>query len=136
MAYSIRSDVEAQYGVSNVSKWADINNNESAGEITARITFAITEADDMIDSTLRDGPYTIPWAVAPKGIVSLSAMYAGIWLYSARGITDYDSEGNAVDQLQYHRMTFDAKMRDILAGRYKPEAYPSTVKTYPEVFTE
>ncbi len=133
MAYSVRSDVEAQFGVDNVSKWADINNNESAGEITARITFAITEADDMIDSRLRNGPYVIPWAIAPQGIVSLSAMYAGVWLYSARGITDYDSDGKVADQLQFHRDMFDTKIRDILAGRYLPEAYPTSVKPYPEV---
>ena len=133
-AYSGSADVEAQYGIDNVSKWEDINNNENAAEITARITFAIVEADDMIDSMLRGGPYTIPWTSPPVGIVSLSAMYAGVWLYSARGVTDYDSEGKAVDQLQHHRKLFSERIRDILAGRYQPEAYPTVVKSYPEVY--
>ena len=51
--YCVRADVEAVYGTGNVAKWADLNNNGSAGEITARIAWAITAASNEIDDMLR-----------------------------------------------------------------------------------
>ncbi len=136
MAYCIRADVEKQYGVDNVAKWADLNNNDVAAEITAQIIAAIVEADNEIDSRLRLGPYVIPFVIPPVGIVSLSAEYAGFWLYSQRGVSDFDAEGGAQDQLQHQRNHFEKTIRDILAGRYLPEDYPIAVKTFPEVYTE
>lgn len=133
MPYSTRADVEAQYGVDNISQWADLNNNQNAGEITARIVQAIVEADNEIDSRTRLGPYPIPWVAPPVGIVSMSALYAGIWLYTSRGVVDYDGKGNARDQLTFQRQEFDRRVRDILAGRYQPESIPDTIKTFPEV---
>ncbi len=137
MAYSTRADIEAQYGVVNVEKWADLNNNQNAGEITARIDQSIIEADNEIDSRLRLGPFVIPWPVPiPVGIVSLSAIYAGVWLYSSRGVVDYDANGVAQDQLQFQRNEFDKRIRNILAGRYQPESIPDTNQTFPEVVKE
>jgi len=137
MAYCVRADIEAQYGSENVAKWADLNSNEDAGEITARITQAILEADNEIDSRLRLGPYEIPFTdTIPTGIISLSAMYAGIWLYSSRGVIDYTPKGAAQDQLSYQRKEFDRRIRDILAGRYQPADMPSVHTTFPTIYEE
>lgn len=136
MTYCVRSDVEAQYGVDNVAKWADLNNNENASEIEARIVIACEEADVELNSRLRHGPYSLPFVTPSLGIVRLAATYAGIWLYSARGVVDYSSEGVAQDQLSHQRMLFDKRVRDILAGRYLPDALPAGIKSYPEIWTD
>ena len=106
MPYSVRSNVESVYGVNNVFKWADLDSDENAGSITARITRAIVVADDMIDNVLRVAHYTIPIANAagtvPVTIVELSAVMAGLWLYEARGSQDFDQDTG----VPFHRLAW------------------------------
>lgn len=107
MAYCVRTDIETLFGVSNVTSWADLDNDQDAGNITARITAAIATSDDFIDSYLRDGPYGLPLAddadAVPVLIRDISARLAGTNLYSARGILDYDEQGEPENRLQWHR---------------------------------
>lgn len=131
MAYAIRADIEAIYGADNVEKWADLNGNEVPGEITARIAVSIAKAEEEINNRLRYSAYTVPWTVAPVGIVTMAATFAGFWLYESRGITDFDADGEAADQLGHKRKQFDMRIRDILGGRYTPEAIPLTVGMSP-----
>lgn len=107
MAYCVRADIETLFGVNNVTSWADLDNDQVAATITARITAAITTADDFIDSYLRDGPYDLPLAndadTVPILIRDVSARLAGANLYSARGVLDYNEQGEPEDRLQWHR---------------------------------
>lgn len=132
MPYSERSNIEDIYGVTNVEKWADLDNDGDATKITNRITAAITRADDELDNRLRESRYVVPFTTAPSAIEYLSALYAGIWLYSNRGVTDYNADGEAQDQLQHQRNDFDEKVRMIHAGTYILDV-SSSVKTYPQV---
>lgn len=132
MPYSERSNIEDIYGVTNVEKWADLDNDGDATKITNRITAAITRADDELDNRLRESRYVVPFTTVPSAIEYLSALYAGIWLYSNRGVTDYNADGEAQDQLQHQRNDFDEKVRMIHAGTYILDV-SSSVKTYPQV---
>lgn len=46
--YCTRADIEAIFGTSSVSMWADMNEDENAADITARIALAITVATEEI----------------------------------------------------------------------------------------
>ncbi len=104
--YCTRANIEAVYGPTNVAKWADLDADENASNITARITLAISVASEEIDDFVRLTQYTIPLATAaaetPVTITNLAATLAGIWLYEARGSQDFDPKTGA----PYHRLAF------------------------------
>lgn len=84
MAYSARADIEARFGVANVSRWADLDSDGDTTKITNRITAAITYADATVNDETRSGVYTVPWSTVPEGIKNASVEIAGWWLYTAR----------------------------------------------------
>lgn len=136
MAYAERSDIDSQYGVSNVSKWADLENEEDEDHINERVAWALAAAQEDVNDRLRLGAYTIPFDEPPPSIITrLTAIQAGILLYESRGVTDYDADGNAQDQLQKHRKTFDTEIRDILVGRRKLSTNQVSA-SYPQVITD
>ncbi len=90
--YCQKSDIVDLFGTINVTKWSDIDNNENAVTIAARIARAIDVASDDIDDQLRQSPHLIPIVTAagspPTAIVDICAKLAGVWLYEARGTED------------------------------------------------
>lgn len=91
MAYIDRADIEARFGADNVALWADLNSNEVAGEITARINEAILNSDEEVNDETRGGVYPVPWTTVPQGIKDASRTLAGIWLYETRIFTDSET---------------------------------------------
>ena len=92
MAYCTRADIEARHGVTNLDRWADLDSDDNAANITARITAAIVYADARIDSELRGGVYAVPFAVVPEESKGLSVEFAVWWLYQARPRTDNEAD--------------------------------------------
>ncbi len=90
--YCAKSNIVDLFGVKNTEKWSDIDADESAVTIAARIARAIDVASDDIDDQLRHSPYLIPIATpagaTPTAIVDIAAKLAGAWLYEARGTED------------------------------------------------
>jgi hypothetical protein len=114
--YCSRSDVNDVFGASNVTKWADLDNDADATKITARVTRAISWATNEINDRLRDSAYTVPFnGSALPVIVDLAATLAGIWLYRARGT---DDETNP-DKFTWHWQRVDQTINEILAGKRK-----------------
>ena len=93
MSYCQRSDLENVYGKVNVAKWADLDNNEDNAAITARIDAAIVSSVAKLDGWMRNKAYDVPF-VAPLDplVVEISARFAGIYLYEARGYANDDGE--------------------------------------------
>lgn len=119
MAYGTRAGMEIIFGTKNISKWADANNNENAGEISDRIDWALNEATDRIDDRLRRGPYDIPFSVAPRRIETLCNRLAGVILYETpRGLID---EGPQI-AISEMRDEIDNTLDAILRGREKLDA--------------
>ena len=91
-AYCEKSNIVDCFGNTNVTQWADIDNDGSAVTIAARIARAIDVASDDIDDALRSGPYSIPittpTGTTPTVIVDIAAKLAGVWLYQSRGAED------------------------------------------------
>lgn len=98
-----RGDVENFYGVDNVAKWADKNNNGNASEISTAIAYAIMMADADIRAKLTGSKWTMPQAgdIVPAILVYHVAMLAGVVLYESRGVRDIDTAGNAQHQLTF-----------------------------------
>lgn len=119
MAYCTRANIEGRFGVDNINKWADLDNAGSTTDVTARINAAIAAAEDDIDTTLRGGPYVIPFAgTPPVTIRDLCADLAGVWLYESRGVVDFDPEtGRPHHRLQWHRKNAKRVLAELHGGK-------------------
>lgn len=131
-SYCARADVEQIHGVSNVEKWADLDNDGDAAKITARITAMIGYASEELDDRLRDGPYDVPFSSGLTTITYLSALLAGVLLYEARGVQDFESEtGTPYHRLQWHRSRVDQMVNQILSGQRQLNATKRTQSGIP-----
>lgn len=84
--YCTRTDVERRWGAVNVSKWADLDNDQNAGKIQAQIDWAIQTVEDRLDFDLASSGYYIPFAPVPSIVVCTAAALVGALLYNARAI--------------------------------------------------
>lgn len=146
MGYATRTDVELEYGSSNVEKWADANNNKDAGEISARVAWALAKAKRFIDDKLRGSVYSVPFddltfdvdkvtvlTTPPGTIRELTATLAGVYLYqSPRGIADGDAVNEQINGLKDEVIE---KLNFILSGHLRLDA-TITAETTPFVVKE
>ncbi len=117
-AYCARADIEQIFGTSNVEKWADLDDDADATKITARITAMIAEASEDIDDQLRGGRYELPFPSGTMTITTLAARLAGVLLYEARGVRDFESEtGTPYHRLQWHRNRVEQVIKEIQSGQ-------------------
>ena len=121
--YCTRSDIEDLFGVVNVAKWADLDNDADATKIAARIARAITGASASIDDRLRDSLYVLPITGSPSTLVNLCASLAGVWLYECRGSQDMNEvTGQPMHRLSWHRNRAEQTLRELKAGTIRLDA--------------
>jgi hypothetical protein len=125
--YCTKADIEQVFGTTNVSKWADLDNDSDATKIANRIAAAIAYASEVIDDVLRCTSYLIPAATAagatPTTIKDLTAKIAGIWLYEARGSHDFDgNSGQPYHRYAWVRRDCMRTLENIRTGRRKLDA--------------
>ena len=106
--YANRQDIELIFGISNTSKWADVDNNADPVFIDARICWALQGAEAYLNDMLNGGPHTIPIVRMSDGkfptqLIVECARKAGTILYDSRGVTDIDVDGRPQDSLKMHR---------------------------------
>ena len=125
--YCSDSDIDNRFGATNVTSWADLDNDGNATTISDRKDRARVVSKDVIDSVLRCTHYNLPAANAagttPVLIVELEACLAGVWLYENRGVFDFNPKTN----VPYHRLTFARRearqqLEAIRMGRLKLDA--------------
>jgi len=129
--YAARTDIEQIYGADNVSKWADLDNDENPTTITTRINRSLTFATNEINDTLRGGRYVLPITdlSAAVTLVDLCATMAGVWLYESRGVEDFDPEtGRSVHKLVFMRDRAKKKLEAIRANRIQLDVELTTQK--------
>lgn len=120
MAYATQSQLETRYGRSNIQQWARMYGDEPAATVTSRISDALNWATEEIDSRLRGGPYTIPFAETyPAHIVRACVMIAAVELYNRKGTQDYTDDGQALNKLTGEREEALQMLREIRAGQIK-----------------
>lgn len=119
--YCTREDIEDNFGIINVEKWADLDNDADQTKIAARIDHAIYIASAQIDGALRKTFYVVP--LEPNGsyldpvIVDICAIFAGVYLYEARGVSDFDPDsGQIVHRLKYNKQYAQDTLQKILLG--------------------
>ena len=125
--YIGQSDVEQIFGTVNVAKWSNLDNlDESGSPDTTRITTAITYAEDWLDEQLRNGPYTTPLAgTLPQTVKNAVAAMAGVWLYEARGVDDFDGESD--NPITAHRNRAQRYVARVLRGEVQLDIERSEV---------
>ena len=120
--YCTRSDINDIFGTSNVTTWADLNNDSDGDVITARVARSIAWATTEINDRLRGGPYEIPLpSTVAATITDLCATLAGVWLYRSRGVDD-ESE---IDKYKWHWDRVEKTLSEIRAGKRRLDATPS-----------
>lgn len=123
MSYCTRSDIEDLFGPVNVAKWADLDNDQTAAAITARIERAIVVSSAKINDRLRGGPYLLPIVGDPPTLVNLCASLAGLWLYESRGVQDFSPEtGVPMHRLRWFSEQAEKTLRDLRAGVLRLDA--------------
>ncbi len=121
--YCQRSDVEDVFGVVNVARWADLDNDQDATKIANRINRAIVWATAEMEDRLRNGPYQVPLTGTSATVVDLCAKLAGVWLYESRGTQDFNTEtGQPYHRLQYARQYVETALAEIRAGKRRLDA--------------
>lgn len=132
MGYSVRTDSEDIFGPANLSKWADLQNDDDADEIAARIAWAIQEAYEQINARLYQCKYTVPFeATYDPIIVTLSARLVGVLLYDNRKLIDSPE----VDQMQNHRRMVEDTYSKIHGGQIKLLNYEVNAVDYPQAIS-
>lgn len=116
MAYITQTDIENIFGISNVRKWSQLDNDQAASD-NPRIARAIVVADSEIDDIFRVTQYTVP-LTAVSGTLELvkdwAAKLAGVWIYECRGLQDDDEEGNKLTKI---KEAVHSQMNDYVAGK-------------------
>jgi phage gp36-like protein len=142
VSYATKSNLEQVFGSTNVEKWADLDNDGDETNIAARIAAALDWADNEIDSLLRESRYDVPitpltGSATPPVIRDVAASLAGVWLYEARGVQDYNPDtGAAVHRLEWHRRRAHDTLSDIVRGKRRIDAVLVDDVTYLQVVEE
>jgi hypothetical protein len=118
--YCLQADIEAIYGVDNVTAWATLSSGDGNTERTARITLAIGVASDDLDEVLRcvtGYESKLPIGTVPPNVKDKVAIRAGLWLYDHRAQDDYNaqSESYPTAKLKEYRRW----LAELLAGKRK-----------------
>lgn len=129
-AYCTRADMEIRFGDENVEKWADMNNSGIAGEISARIEWAIAQAYSDINDEMRGGPYELPIESPPTSLVDLAARWAAALLHESRALLNKAEEGESGGpELKPLRR----KIARINAGIGRLDGVAYEIASYPQV---
>lgn len=120
MSYADRTDIDNVFGTDNVTTWADLNNSGDAGEVAARVAWALDLSYSRLNARLRGGPYVVPLSEpVDEVVVNMQATMAGLLLHDSRG---YDDSGKRRDPLGVHRKVLEADIRMVRAGHLRLDA--------------
>ncbi len=87
-----QSDIENVYGVNNVRRWSQLDQDSKQGDAT-RIALGITNAESKFADRFRNSVYIVPACGTSATYTNWIATLAGVWLYQNRGVRDAEAEG-------------------------------------------
>jgi len=132
MAYSTVNDLNQLHGETNVSTWADMDEDGDSAAIAARIAYMIAKADSEIDDRLRGSRYQVgnieqrTSTAPPDRIVWASAVLAGVLLYENHGVADFDPKSHQpAHQFTWRRQNVYDVLEQIRNGSIQLDAKPS-----------
>jgi hypothetical protein len=121
MAYITQTDLENYFGATNVARWSNVESTD-AGANTTKITSSITEGEEYVEDRFREGTYAVPFVATGSSLPSVlkrwMLIFAGAFLYEARGMQDEgtddaDQEQNKISRLKTRA---DQEMDGYLSG--------------------
>lgn len=118
MAYCTQSDIEGQFGVSNVARWSNLES--PTGPInTTRVTAAIAYAEEQINALFRDSMYAVPFSSGLTTVTWWASVIAGDWLYKSRGVREgsvQQGTSDGGDRVSRMKKMVESDMRAYLVG--------------------
>lgn len=121
--YTNSTIIERMYGVDNLHLWLSIDRGDQAVDYAMRAAQFIDEAETQIDAGLGrsyfdgDGLEGDFSDGVPKMITMLATMLAGVLMYEAAGITQYDSTTNQVQhRLRWQRKKVEDTLKQLRNG--------------------
>lgn len=84
--YCTRDDVERRWGVMNVRRWADLDNDDDELKIRAQIDWAILSATSRIESDFASYIYKLPFNPVPLEVRRHASALAGVELFNCRAM--------------------------------------------------
>jgi phage gp36-like protein len=122
MSYITKSDIEIEFGTTNVAVWSNLDNDsEVANE--SRIARAIEYAESEVENYFRNGKYIVPF-IATSGeltpVKDWCAKLAGMWLYEGRGA--YAEGGEDTNRYAKLKASVYSKMSMYANGVYSLNA--------------
>jgi hypothetical protein len=133
MAYCVQSDIENLFGVENVGRWSNLDNQSLTADPN-RVAAAIAYAAAIIDDRFRNSRYNVP-LVGLGGpltaVTDLAARLAGCWLYESRGLADgaAGAEDGLTAGIAAHRRYVERMFGRYLAGQDQLAAAPTRMVT-------
>ena len=116
LPWTSRSELDNLFGRSNITTWADLENEEDATQIRQRVRWAVDEATAEARERLSTLVNMESLTVAPRSLRLTVTRLAGVLLYESRGIKD-SAEEDGKNRLQVHKTAVDRYFREIAAGR-------------------
>lgn len=116
MAYAVKTDVEARFGVDNVASWSNLDNDDAATS-DARVDTAISVAEARINDRFRKSRYSVPLqsggGAVPAVVTDWAATLAGVWLQMSRSMLQDNVESPGWKRVL---ATVNAEIDQYLAG--------------------
>lgn len=131
--WTSRSQLEAQFGLTNIEQWADLENEGSEENIAGRISWAIAEAQSDAELLLYTSPVDVD---AQRSALSSNSMLrravtimAAVKLYESRGIVDYEPDGDGKHRLSQADKSAKTFFKKVQAGQIRLAAQSDTAST-------
>jgi len=120
--YASYAGMIRKFGEVSLRKWASVN-GDNEPEFVTNVGNSAVYADEFIDSALSGGYYTVPFTTdpgIPVVIKDIADTLAGIHLYEAQGVIDFNPE-NQSSKHRFSRTKSQAKrmLSGIKTGRIR-----------------
>lgn len=116
LAWTSRKEMEYMFGIENLKQWADLENNQSAADISERIQWAVDEATAEARERLMDSPVNLASLTeVPRTLRVNTTRLAGVLLYESRGVKDTENE-EGKHKLSYHQQRANKYFQQVIAG--------------------
>jgi hypothetical protein len=115
--WTSREELERMFGRTNITRWADIENENVAEDITAQIQWSVVAGHE--DAVMRlEGTSCGIIYTAPSPLRIATTRLAAFLLYSARGIKDAPEDQEGRSRLSTAKKLADEFFKMVRAGQY------------------
>ncbi len=116
LAWTSPEELYNLFGRTNVNRWADLENEDNASDIQARLLWAIDEATADARLRLNTAMFAEDPSCIPRPLRMATTRLAGVALYESRGVKDTTSE-DGEHRLTYHKKQADLFFQKVVAGQ-------------------